>query len=145
MSQKRKRNDAIEGEPGAAIPASKKPFKPGKGPHKFKPKRTKTEEDGPSISDLKSRIRNLRRLLEHVETVEKHKMPAGVRIERERELEACEHELAEKIAAAKEYERRNKMIGKYHHVRFFGECTRDREGNDGRANDIQTVRRPREY
>jgi hypothetical protein len=47
-------------------------------------------------------------------------MPAGVRIERERELAACQHELAEKTAAAQEAERRRNLISKYHHVRFFG-------------------------
>jgi flagellar biosynthesis/type III secretory pathway chaperone len=72
------------------------------------------------MSEVKSRARDLRRLLEHVDNEPKHKMPANVRIDRERELEACEHELAEKTAAAREAELRNKMIGKYHQVRFFG-------------------------
>jgi hypothetical protein len=71
------------------------------------------------MAEVKSRARDLRRLLEHVDNEPKHKMPANVRIDRERELEACEHELAEKTAAAREAELRNKMIGKYHQVRFF--------------------------
>jgi hypothetical protein len=50
-------------------------------------------------------------------------MPAQVREERERELEACEVELAEKQAAARESEFRNKIIGKYHHIRFFGKSS----------------------
>ena len=36
-------------------------------------------------------------------------------------MQACEHEVAEKIAASREVEYRKKMIGKYHQVRFFGE------------------------
>ncbi|KAF2200067.1 hypothetical protein GQ43DRAFT_456712 [Delitschia confertaspora ATCC 74209] len=72
-----------------------------------------------STNALKSRIRDLRRLLDHANNDPDYKFPANVRIERERELEACEHELAEKRAAAKEAETRKKMIGKYHQVRFF--------------------------
>ncbi|KAJ4304767.1 hypothetical protein N0V90_000295 [Kalmusia sp. IMI 367209] len=43
----------------------------------------------------------------------------GIRIERERELESCKHELEEKRTAQREGEFRNKIIGKYHHIRFF--------------------------
>jgi hypothetical protein len=46
-------------------------------------------------------------------------MSASNRIERERELEACEHELQEKLESSREAEYRKKMIGKYHHIRFF--------------------------
>lgn len=68
---------------------------------------------------MKSRIRDLKRLLEHVDNVPKHKMSATQRVERERELETCEHDLAEKIAAGQEAAFRNKMISKYHQIRFF--------------------------
>ncbi|KAF2649354.1 hypothetical protein K491DRAFT_577001, partial [Lophiostoma macrostomum CBS 122681] len=86
---------------------------------KKRPQPNADEPKTTTISELKSRARNLRRLLEHVDNEPKHKMPANVRIDRERELQACEHELAEKTAAAREAEQRNRMIGKYHQVRFF--------------------------
>jgi hypothetical protein len=47
-------------------------------------------------------------------------MSASNRVERERELEACQHELQEKLESSREAEYRKKMIGKYHHIRFFG-------------------------
>jgi len=62
----------------------------------------------------------LKRLLAHVDNVGDHKMSAGNRVERERELEACQHELQEKLESSREAEYRKKMIGKYHHIRFFG-------------------------
>jgi hypothetical protein len=122
MSQKRKA-EQLESEPHTQAPSKKKPFKPGKGHGKPKTRRPEHGDEAKtaSVSELKSRIRNLRRLLEHVESEAKHRMPANVRIERERELATCQHELAEKIAAAKEAERRRNLISKYHHVRFFGE------------------------
>ncbi|KAF2261696.1 hypothetical protein CC78DRAFT_535421 [Lojkania enalia] len=80
---------------------------------------TTNEPMADSTSGLRSRIRDLRRLLEHVDNQPKYQMPADVRIERERELEACEHVLAEKMATAREAEHRRKMISKYHQVRFF--------------------------
>ncbi|KAF2744869.1 hypothetical protein M011DRAFT_528174 [Sporormia fimetaria CBS 119925] len=121
MSQKRKHGEAMGGDRHSSAPTKKRPFNPRKGAGKEngKFKRRRPEQDGPSVSDLKSRIRNLRRLLDHVESDPKNRMPANVRIERERELEACQHELEEKKVAAQEAERRNHMIGKYHHVRFF--------------------------
>lgn len=61
----------------------------------------------------------MKRLLAHVDNVGDHKMSASSRIERERELEACEHELREKMESSREAEYRKKMIGKYHQVRFF--------------------------
>lgn len=127
MSQKRKRTDQTDDDHHAKAPTRKKPFTPGKGRAKFKPRRPDNgdETKGTSISELKSRIRNLRRLLEHVENDPKHKMPANVRIERERELATCQHELEEKTAAVREAERRRNLISKYHHVRFFGAYCHD--------------------
>ena len=46
-------------------------------------------------------------------------MPQGIRIERERELESCRHELEEKQTAQREAKFRSDIIGKYHMVRFF--------------------------
>ncbi|CBX91735.1 hypothetical protein IAQ61_011031 [Plenodomus lingam] len=118
MSQKRKYGDTTNG------PSKKfRPFKPvgsSDAPHKRKRPQIKHDSDsGPSIHALKSRIRDLKRLLAHVDHVGDHKMSASTRIERERELEACEHELEEKIEGSREAAYRQKMIGKYHQVRFF--------------------------
>ncbi|KAF2125817.1 hypothetical protein P153DRAFT_324061 [Dothidotthia symphoricarpi CBS 119687] len=113
MSQKRKHASVADLE--AANPTSTKKHRP------FKPRKPRTDNDDKTTSAnaLKGRIRDLKRLLAHVENVPKHKMSAGARIERERELEASEHELAEMTAKAREGEYRRKMIGKYHQVRFF--------------------------
>ena len=99
------------------------------------------------MNTLKSRIRDLRRLLAHVENVGDHKMSAGKRIERERELEACEHELRGKIESSREAEYRKKMIGKYHQVRFFGTWdSKYRVMSRGTiANAPQTVKRALGY
>lgn len=79
------------------------------------------EEAQKSINKLKSRIRDLRRSLAHVDSDPKNRMPQGIRIERERELESARHELEEKEIAKREAKFRNDIIGKYHMVRFFGE------------------------
>ena len=125
MSQKRKHDEVADLE--ASDPASTK--KPRSFPHAGKTRhkrpnaaKDKDSEYGASANALKNRIRDLKRLLAHVDNVPKHKMSASSRIERERELEACEHELEEKTMKARESEYRKKMIGKYHQVRFFGRC-----------------------
>jgi type VI protein secretion system component VasF len=122
MSQKRKLDQVAEVESADASDASSASTTKKSRPHAKKHKRPTNKDDGygASASALKNRIRDLKRLLAHVENVPKHKMSAGARIERERELEACEHELAEKTMKAHESEHRKKMIGKYHQVRFFG-------------------------
>jgi hypothetical protein len=136
MSQKRKHEEV--GELDAANPSTTK--KPRSFPHaaRTRHKRPNAAKDadseyGASANALKNRIRDLKRLLAHVDNVPKHKMSASSRIERERELAACEHELEEKTLRARESEHRKKMIGKYHQVRFFGAwCWCDtavREGN----------------
>jgi hypothetical protein len=125
MSVKRKHGDALD-EPTSIPTAFKKhrTFKPSQSheqpKYRKRPNLSHDDENGRSTNALKSRIRDLKRLLAHIESVPKHKMSAGARQERERELEACEHELAEKATASREAEYRNKMIGKYHQVRFFG-------------------------
>jgi len=98
-------------------------FSRGGGGQPFKRKRPQLNHDsdkGASAHALKNRIRDLKRLLAHVDLVGDHKMSASMRIDRERELEACEHELAEKMASSREAAHRQKMISRYHHVRFFG-------------------------
>lgn len=123
MSQKRKYGETSEGSSAAPKPFKKqRSFKPGPGqPHKNKrPNLSHDDENARGVNALKSRIRDLKRFLTHMDSVPKHKMSAGARQERERELEACEHELAEKLSASREAEYKKKMIGKYHQVRFFG-------------------------
>ena len=128
MSQKRKHAEGI-GEPNnlRKFKKQRSGIKPSRNqPHARKrsqqPKTGEDESQADSVNTVKSRIRNLKRLLGHVDSNPKNRMPQGVRIERERELETCEHELAEKQTAQRETEFRNKIIGKYHHIRFFGEC-----------------------
>ncbi|KAH8719209.1 hypothetical protein GQ44DRAFT_688074 [Phaeosphaeriaceae sp. PMI808] len=124
MSQKRKHIDPSD-DTSAALKSFKKhrAFKPGQNQQQFKQRRrpnpTHDDDNSRSNNALKSRIRDLKRLLAHIDNVPKHKMSAGARQERERELEACEHELAENLNASREAEYKNKMIGKYHQVRFF--------------------------
>ncbi|OCK79792.1 hypothetical protein K432DRAFT_299055 [Lepidopterella palustris CBS 459.81] len=89
--------------------ASFRPRKPSKPPQ---PKRN-------ALNSLNTRIRDLKRLLSHTSNGLNYKMPADVRLLRERELQSCEHELAEKKATAEAEARKQKMIAKYHQVRFF--------------------------
>lgn len=122
MSQKRKYTERLgEGNNGQDSKKRRPNFKAG-GPRRKsnRPQPAQEELHANSINSLKSRIRNLRRLLEHVDNDPKNKMPANVRVERERELETCEHELSEKQAEQREAMFRKKIIGKYHHIRFFG-------------------------
>jgi hypothetical protein len=126
MSQKRKHGETLDSSSSTPKPFKKhRAFTPGQSHQKPK-KRPHVSNDIDSTTSnnaLKSRIRDLKRLLVHVENVGNHKMSAGKRVERERELEACEHELKEKIESSREAEYRKKMIGKYHQVRFFGKWT----------------------
>jgi hypothetical protein len=125
MSQKRKHEEA-SAEDHDAPKHSKKPrpdAKAGASHSKTKGKRRPEQKTYTTTSQLKGRIRDLKRLLEHVDNTPKHKMSATMRIERERELATCEHQVAEKVAAAREVENRQKMITKYHQVRFFGQRT----------------------
>jgi len=116
MSQKRKHSEYSTDE----IESNQTLKKLRSSHNKSKGKRRAEERTYTTTSQLKSRIRDLRRLLEHVDNTPKYKMSAVLRIERERELAACEHQVAENIAAARETEIRQKMISKYHQVRFFG-------------------------
>lgn len=68
-----------------------------------------------SINRLKKKIRDTTRVLNHSD-----KLPAGVRIEKERALVGYQHDLEQ--AALKK--RRQQMITKYHMVRFFGQYRR---------------------
>lgn len=128
MSYKRKHAEDFEGESSTSKSFKKqRPFNAQNGArnhngprHHKRPTVSSDISTTTSTNALKSRIRDLKRLLVHVENVEGHKMSAGMRVERERELEACEHELKEKVEQTREAEYRTKIIGKYHQVRFFG-------------------------
>lgn len=81
------------------------------------------------INELKTSIRNLRRLLErddeytkthnqsksHSKDESKKPLPPKIRISKERELASAQRELEESQTA----EKRSKMIARYHKVRFF--------------------------
>lgn len=82
-----------------------------KKPRRQEPKEYKKQLHASSVNDIKKRIRNVTRRLERVED-----LPANVRIEDERALAAYQQELA----AAEAEKIRQKMIKKYHMVRFFG-------------------------
>lgn len=100
--------------PHSAIHPSRLPQIPQEPRHK-KPKPSnltgKTAyKKAHTVNDLKSRIRSLRRLLEHNDD-----LPATIRVEKERALQSAQHELAETERAKK----RSEMIGRWHKVRFF--------------------------
>ncbi len=85
--------------------------KPAKKPRRFEPPTYKKQANASSVNAIKKRIRDVTRRLEHSED-----LPADVKLEDERALAAYQQELfsaeGEKI--------RQKMIKKYHMVRFFG-------------------------
>ncbi|KAF1958378.1 hypothetical protein CC80DRAFT_442320 [Byssothecium circinans] len=116
-SRKRKFVEAASGGHGAKKSKKRRSANTGQTGNAKTPKQPDAQAD--SISALKRRIRDLTRVLSHVDNDPTKKMPQTVRIERERELETCEHELAEKLAQQKESDFKNKIIGRYHHVRFF--------------------------
>lgn len=62
------------------------------------------------VNALKSRVRDLNRLLAKDDA-----LPPHVRIAKERELQTAQYDLRQSQAA----ERRSKMISRYHQVRFF--------------------------
>jgi hypothetical protein len=64
-----------------------------------------------SVNAIKKRIRDVTRKLEHSEN-----LPANIRMEDERALAAYQQELT----AAEAEKARQKMISRYHMVRFFG-------------------------
>lgn len=64
-----------------------------------------------AVNPLKERIRDIKRLLGHAES-----MPADQRVELERELSVLQHDL--EVALSENH--KQTMIGRYHMVRFFG-------------------------
>jgi hypothetical protein len=82
--------------------------KPAKKQRKFEPARKQVHAS--SVNAIKKKIRDVSRRLERSEDI-----PADVRVQDERALAAYEQELA----AAEAEKNRQKMIKKYHMVRFF--------------------------
>jgi hypothetical protein len=70
---------------------------------------SRNEKEYPSINELKSRIRGVKRLLNK-------DLPADARIVQERALAGYEQDLVEETARRE----RSNMIKKYHFVRFLG-------------------------
>lgn len=87
--------------------------KAAKKPRQTQPTASKDQLHASSVNAIKKRIRDVTRKLEHSED-----LPANIRIEDERALAAYQQELA----AAEAEGFRQKMIKRYHMVRFFGKA-----------------------
>lgn len=85
--------------------------KPAKKPRRFEPRVQRKQAHASSVNAIKKRIRDVTRKLERTED-----LPANVRVEDERALAAFQQELG----SAEAEKTRQKMIKKYHMVRFFG-------------------------
>jgi hypothetical protein len=114
MAPKRKFQDS---DPQEAVHASRQ-FqvyghnpKPAKKTRRTEPPVYKKQAHASSVNAIKKRIRDVTRKLERSED-----LAANVRIEDERALAAYQQELA----AAEAEKIRQKMIKRYHMVRFFG-------------------------
>ena len=114
MVMKRKYQEAT---PQEAVHASRhsqvygNPSKPAKKPRRFEPPVQRKQAHASSVNAIKKRVRDVTRKLERAED-----LPADVRAEDERALAAYQQELA----SAQAEKTRQKMIKKYHMVRFFG-------------------------
>jgi rRNA-processing protein Efg1 len=84
---------------------------PAKKPRRFEPPVQRKRAHASSVNAIKKRIRDVTRKLERADD-----LPADVRAEDERALAAYQQELA----SAEAEKIRQKMIKKYHMVRFFG-------------------------
>lgn len=117
MSTKRKHQET---ESKGTVHAERQFQVPGSKPAKKKPRRFEPPQEprvqahASSVNAIKKRIRDVRRRLERADD-----LPANVRHEDERALAAYEQQLAEADAE----KTRQKMIKKYHMVRFFGMIT----------------------
>lgn len=85
--------------------------KPSKKPRRLEPRVQRKQAHASSVNAIKKRIRDVTRKLER-----KEDLPANVRAEDERALAAYQQELG----SAQAEKTRQKMIKKYHMVRFFG-------------------------
>lgn len=112
MPQKRKRTEdapeIVHPSRQAQVPGAAP--KPAKKPRRSEPI-YKKQAHASSVNAIKKRIRDVTRKLERSDS-----LPANVRAEDERALAQYQQELAD----AEIEKIRNKMIKKYHMVRFFG-------------------------
>lgn len=114
--QKRKRTEdavAEEVHPSrqAQVPGAL-PKPPSKKPRRTEPPVYRKQQHASSVNAIKKRIRDVTRKLERADD----SLPADVRQTDERALQAYQQELLD----AEAEKLRNKMISKYHMVRFFG-------------------------
>ena len=109
MGTKRPHEDGVHPSRRANVQSSQ--TRPFKRPRLDASREASSEVNTKSVNALKGKIRDLARLLERSE-----RLPADVRIEKERALTGYKSEL-EKLDEEK---RRKDIIGKYHMVRFFG-------------------------
>jgi outer membrane biosynthesis protein TonB len=114
MSSKRKYEEKPPQEPvhpsrQFQVPGSTP--KPAKKPRKVGPSEPRKQAHASSVNAIKKRIRDVTRNLERSTD-----LPADVRVDSERALADYQQELA----AAEAEKIRQKMIKKYHMVRFFG-------------------------
>jgi len=100
--------DVVHPSRQAQVPGS---ARPSKKPRRMQPPIFKKQTHASSVNAIKKRIRDVKRRLERSQN-----LPATIRVEDERALAAYEQELA----AADGEKTRQKMIRKYHMVRFFG-------------------------
>ncbi|PVH87045.1 hypothetical protein DL98DRAFT_556999 [Cadophora sp. DSE1049] len=110
MATKRKHQET---EPEEAVHPSRQfqvPVKPAKKLRRFEPAVYKKQAHASSVNAIKKRIRDVTRRLERSENA-----PADKKLEDERALTAYQQELA----GAEAEKIRQKMIKKYHMVRFF--------------------------
>lgn len=91
--------------------ASDRPERTQRKMQRKKPQAAPMYSKSVSVNSIKSKIRDVTRVLEHTQD-----LPMDVRIEKERALAAYKQDL-DKAQRAKE---RQRMIKKYHMVRFFG-------------------------
>lgn len=68
---------------------------------------------GQSLNEIKKRARDIQRRFQKADNI-----PADIQRNLERELAQCQRQI-EDLGRKK---RRSDMIGKYHHVRFYGMC-----------------------
>ena len=106
--------------------------KPARKHQRTEPPVYRKQAHASSVNAIKKRIRDVTRKLERSDD-----LPANVRIEDERALAAYQQELS----AAETEKMRQKMIRKYHMVRFFGICTANSMGFYNAHSAPQNVRR----
>jgi 4-hydroxy-3-methylbut-2-enyl diphosphate reductase IspH len=113
MSGKRKHEEVegVHSSRQAQVYDSVSSQNPAKKPRRKGPHVPQKQRHDSSVNTIKKRIRDVTRRLQRSQN-----LPANVRVDDERALAAYNHDLA----SAEEEKIRQKMIRKYHMVRFFG-------------------------